>query len=110
MVRYLVAAPGIPAGSYDIGGADVLTYELMMQRYAALTNRRRLVLKVPVLTPKLSSLWIGLVTDQSPAVARPLAEGLSVEVVAKDDRIRSLIPFEPMTFDEAVRAALAGAA
>jgi uncharacterized protein YbjT (DUF2867 family) len=106
VVRYLVAAPGLPAGSYDIGGADVLTYETMMQRYAALTGRRRYILKVPVLTPGLSSLWIGLVTNQSPAVARPLAEGLSVEVIAADDRIRRLVPFEPMGFDDAVRAAL----
>lgn len=109
VVRYLVAAVGLPAGSYDIGGADILTYEVMMQRYAALTGRRRLILKVPVLTPGLSSLWIGLVTNQSPAVARPLAEGLSVEVIAADDRIRGLVPFAPMGFDAAVRAALAGA-
>jgi uncharacterized protein YbjT (DUF2867 family) len=106
VIRYLVAAPGLPAGGYDIGGADVLTYEVMMQRYAALTGRRRYILKVPVLTPGLSSLWIGLVTNQSPAVARPLAEGLSVEVIAADDRIRRLVPFEPMGFDDAVRAAL----
>ena len=106
VIRYLVAAPGLPAGSYDIGGADILTYEAMMRRYAALTGRRRFILKVPVLTPGLSSLWIGLVTNQSPAVARPLAEGLSVEVIAADDRIRRLVPFEPMGFDDAVRAAL----
>lgn len=106
VTRYLVAAPGIPAGTYDIGGADVLTYEDMMKRYAALTGRRRFIVKVPVLTPRLSSLWIGLVTDQSPSVARPLAEGLSVEVIARDQRIRWLVPFQPMGFDEAVRAAL----
>jgi uncharacterized protein YbjT (DUF2867 family) len=105
-IRYLLGALHIPAGSYEMGGADVLTYEMMMRRYAALTARRLLIIKVPVLSPRLSSHWIGLVTDQSPAVARPLAEGLSVEVVVRDRRLRSLIPFEPAGYDEAVRAAL----
>ena len=77
-----------------------------MRRYAALTGRRRFIFKVPVLSPGLSSHWIGLVTDQSAAVARPLADGLSVEVVALDDRIRTLGPFDPMGFDDSVRAAL----
>ena len=107
VVRYLVAALRLPAGSYEIGGADVLTYEQMMRRYAELTGRRRLILKVPVLSPGLSSHWIGLITDQPAAVARPLADGLSVEVVVRDDRIRALVPFEPIGYDAAVLAALA---
>ena len=106
VVRYLVGALAIPAGSYEIGGADVLTYEIMMRRYAAVTGRRRLIIKVPVLSPRLSSHWIGLITDQSPAVARPLADGLAVEVVVTDDRIRQLVPFEPIGFDEAVALAI----
>lgn len=107
MVRYLVAGLGLEPGTYQVGGADVLTYEEMMKHYAALTGRRRSVVKVPVLTPGLSAHWIGLVTDQSPKVARELVEGLSVEVIVTDDRIRSLVPFEPVGFDEAVRQALA---
>lgn len=107
VVRYLVAALDLPAGSYEIGGADVLTYEAMMRRYAALTGRHRLIVKVPVLSPRLSSHWIGLITDQPAAVARPLADGLSVEVVVHDDRIRRLVPFEPLGYDAAVLAALA---
>lgn len=106
-VRYLVGALGIPAGSYDIGGADVLTYEDMLRRYARRTGRHRLIIKVPVLSPRLSSHWIGLVTDQSPSVARPLADGLAVEVVVEDPRIRDLVPFAPMGFDAMVDAALA---
>ncbi|MBA3266907.1 MAG: NAD(P)H-binding protein [Acidimicrobiia bacterium] len=105
VVHYLVAALDLPAGAYDVGGRDVLTYEDMMRRYADLTGRKRVILKVPVLTPNLSSHWIGLVTDQPASIARPLAEGLCVEVVADDVRIRSLIPFEPMGFDDAVRLA-----
>lgn len=106
VVRYLVGALGIPAGSYEIGGADVITYEEMMRRYAALTGRRRLILKVPVLSPGLSSHWIGIITNQPASVARPLADGLSVEVVVTDDRIRTLVPFEPMGFDDAVAVAI----
>ena len=107
MVRYLVGAAAIPAGAYDVGGPDVLTYEQMMRRYAALTGRRRLIVKVPVLSPRLSSLWLGLVTDLPPAVGRPLVDGLTVEVVVTDDRIRSLIPFTLLGYDDAVRLALA---
>ncbi|MDQ1396695.1 MAG: hypothetical protein QOG64_1954 [Acidimicrobiaceae bacterium] len=107
VVRYLAGALDIPGGAYDIGGADVLTYEDMMRGYARIAGRRRLIVKVPVLSPRLSSLWIGLVTDQPAAVARPLAEGLAVEVIAHDRRIRQLVPFDPLGFDAAVRAALA---
>ncbi len=107
VVRYLVGALDIPPGSYDVGGPDVLTYEQMMRRYAELTGRRRFIVKVPVLSPTLSSHWIGLVTDQAASIARPLAEGLSVEVVVGDDRIRSLIAFEPMGFDDAIDRATA---
>jgi len=107
MVRYLVAAPGLDAGSYDVGGPEILTYEAMMRRYAALTGRRRLIVKVPVLSPRLSSLWLGLVTDLPTSVGRPLVEGLTVEVVTTEDRIRSLVPFALLGYDDAVRLALA---
>ncbi len=107
VVRYLAASLDIPAGCYDVGGPDVLTYEEMLRRFATLTGRKRLILKVPVLTPTLSAHWIGLVTDQPASIGRPLAEGLAAEVVAGDLRIRSLVPFDLLGFDEAVRRALA---
>jgi uncharacterized protein YbjT (DUF2867 family) len=107
VVRYLVAAPGLEAGCYDVGGPDILTYEQMMRRYAAITGRRRLIVKVPVLSPRLSSLWLGLVTDLPASVGRPLVEGLTVEVVTGEDRIRSLVPFTLLGYDDAVRLALA---
>ena len=107
MVRYLVAGPGLESGAYAVGGPDILTYEQMMRRYAALTGRRRLIVKVPVLSPRLSSLWLGLVTDLPASVGRPLVEGLTVEVVTGDDRIRSLVPFTLLGYDDAVRLALA---
>jgi len=106
MVRYLVAAPGLDAGAYDVGGPEILTYEAMMRRYAALTGRRRLIVKVPVLSPRLSSLWLGLVTDLPASVGRPLVEGLTVEVVTTEDRIRSLVPFTLLGYDDAVRLAV----
>jgi uncharacterized protein YbjT (DUF2867 family) len=106
MVRYLVAGPGVVAGSYDVGGPEILTYEQMMRRYAALTGRRRLIVKVPILSPRLSSLWLGLVTDLPASVGRPLVQGLSVEVIAGDDRIRSLVPFTLLGYDDAVRLAI----
>jgi uncharacterized protein YbjT (DUF2867 family) len=106
VVRYLVAALELPAGRYEVGGSQVLTYEQMMQTYAQMTGRKRVIIKVPVLSTSLSSHWIGLVTDQPAPVARPLAEGLSVEVVVNDHRIRQLVPFEPMDFRTAVRRAL----
>ncbi|MGH8920002.1 MAG: DUF2867 domain-containing protein, partial [Actinomycetes bacterium] len=71
VVRYLVGSLSIPAGSYDIGGRDVLTYEDMMRRYATLTGKRRFIMKVPVLSPGLSSHWIAVITDQPASVARP---------------------------------------
>jgi uncharacterized protein YbjT (DUF2867 family) len=105
-VRYLVASLDIPAGCYDVGGPDILTYEEMLRRFAVLTGRKRVILKVPVLTPTLSAHWIGLVTDQPASIGRPLAEGLAAEMVADDERIRSLVPFDLLGFDEAVRLAL----
>ena len=71
------------SGTFDIGGPEVLTYADMMQKFAALSGlKKRLIIKVPVLTPGLSSLWIGLVTPVPTALARPLVGSLISEVVA----------------------------
>jgi uncharacterized protein YbjT (DUF2867 family) len=68
---------------FDIGGPEVLSYADMMQKFAKLSGlRRRLIIKVPVLTPKLSSLWIGFVTPVPTSLARPLVGSLISEVVA----------------------------
>ncbi|MEX0953571.1 MAG: SDR family oxidoreductase [Nitriliruptoraceae bacterium] len=110
VLRYLVAAVDpdrIPPGVYEVGGADVLTYRELLQRYARIAGlRRRVILPVPVLTPRLSSLWIGLVTPLPTSVARPLVDSLVNEVVVRDDRIRRYVSFEPTGVDEAVRRAL----
>jgi uncharacterized protein YbjT (DUF2867 family) len=92
---------------FEIGGADVLTYREMMQVYAEAAGlRRRVVVPVPVLSPRLSSLWIGLVTPLPPSLARPLIDSLTIEVVVRDDSIREIDPHEPIGYREAVALAL----
>ncbi|MET9648035.1 SDR family oxidoreductase [Streptomyces syringium] len=113
VLRCLVAAAGLPddvSRSFDIGGPDILTYRRMMDRYAAVARLpRRLVLPVPVLTPGLSSLWVGLVTPVPSGIARPLVESLRHEVVCREHDIARYAPDPPeglIGFDEAVRLAL----
>ena len=90
----------------EIGGPEVLSYREMLQRFARLEGRRRLIVTVPLFTPGLSSHWIGLVTDVPAAVARPLAEGLRNRVVVGDGAARRLLPRDLATFEEACRTAL----
>ncbi len=92
----------------EIGGPDVLTYRDMMDRYAALAGlRRRLIVPVPLLTPRLSSHWINLVTPLPYGLARPLVDSLINDVVVSPERdIRRLIDHQPYTLDEAIGRAL----
>ena len=91
----------------EVGGADVLTYGEMMRTYARVRGLRRALVSVPVLTPRLSSLWVDLVTPIPSSIARPLIEGLRNEVVVRDDSARELFPeVEPMGYEAAVRLAL----
>jgi len=91
----------------DIGGADVLTYREIMQVMAeALGLRKRFIIPVPVLTPRLSSLWIHLVTPLSHRIARPLSEGLRNRVVCRNDEAARLMPQNLLTIREAIDAAL----
>ena len=110
VLDYLVGCLETPAtagDTFDIGGPEVVTYRELMRIYAREAGLPpRLVIPVPVLTPRLSSYWIHLVTPVHAEVARPLAEGLSNRVVCRDTRIRDLIPVELSTCREAIRAAL----
>ncbi|MFC1544468.1 SDR family oxidoreductase [Gemmatimonadota bacterium] len=91
----------------DIGGADVMPYEEILQVMAEeLGLRRRLIIPVPVLTPRLSSLWIHLITPLSARIARPLAEGLRNEVVCRDDQAQRLMPQELLGVRQAIHAAV----
>ncbi len=110
VVAYLAGVAGredTSGETFDLGGPEVMTYREMIERVARLRGKRRAIVEVPVLSPRLSSYWLHLVTPVKASVARPLVEGLSVETVAKNDRIRRIVPFEPTPFDEAARRALA---
>ena len=107
-LQYLVQAPSVEAREVQIGGPDVLSYGEMLDRMAAVMGiRRRPRVPVPLITPWLSSLWIGLVTPVDAGVARPLVEGLAVPTVVTDPSGARLFDVEPMGFDEALRRALA---
>ena len=110
VVHYLSEAADhadLERGTYDVGGPEVLTYRDMIERIGVLLRRRPRILEVPVLTPRLSSYWLHLVTPVGAAVARPLIEGLRNETVVRETRIRSLIPRELTPFGVAARWALA---
>ncbi|HET6696437.1 MAG TPA: NAD(P)H-binding protein [Gaiellaceae bacterium] len=109
VVRHLAGVGGRDEAlgeAYDAAGPEVMTYREMIERVARLRGRRPLIVEVPFLTPRLSSLWLHLVTPVKAGVARPLVDGLRTETVAHDERIRGLVPFELTAFDEAARAAL----
>jgi uncharacterized protein YbjT (DUF2867 family) len=92
----------------ELGGADVLTYRQMMRRYAEVAGRRPpLIVPVPLLTPRLSSLWVSLVTPVGSGLARPLIDGLSSEMIVRTAPPPG-INDAPMGFEAAVRQALEG--
>ena len=107
---YLAQAPSVTASAgreVQIGGPDVLAYGEMLDRMALALNRRpRPKIPGPLLTPWLSSLWIGLVTPVDSGVARPLIEGLSTETVVTDPSGAALFDVDPIDFDETLRRAL----
>jgi uncharacterized protein YbjT (DUF2867 family) len=110
-LTYLVAALETSESQgqiIEIGGRDVLTYRDMMLTYARLRGLRRFIIPVPLLTPRLSSYWVHLVTPIPSTIAQPLIKGLSVEVIVTDDRARRLFPqITPMDYETAVARALA---
>lgn len=113
VLRYLVRSATMPSSvnrAFDIGGPDVLTYRDMMLRYAAVAGlTRRIVVPVPVLSPKLSSLWVGTVTPVPSSIARPLVESLRYPVVCREHDIAEYVPDPPeglIGFERAVELAL----
>jgi len=113
VLRYLVGAADMPddvSRRFDIGGPEVLTYLDLMQRFAAISGLpKRRVLKVPLLSPGLSSHWIGLITPVPASLARPLVESLRNTVVAADTDIKRYVPDPPdglIDFDRSVELAL----
>ncbi len=108
VLSHLVMALEDMPGShvYEIGGPDVVSYREMMQLYSEVAGlRKRLILPVPVLSPRLSSLWIGLVTPLPVGVARPLVDSLRNEVTVSADR-ESPFAIDPMPLRQAIERAL----
>lgn len=110
VLAYLVGvldAPETAGGTFEVGGPDVLTYEQILRTTARVMGRREpFILSVPVLTPRLSSYWVGLVTDVDFHVARPLIDGLKNPVVVGDESITDLVDVDLTPYGEAVRRAL----
>lgn len=110
VLDYLVAALSCPESAgriLEIGGKDVLPYADMMTGYARARGLKRRLIAVPVLTPRLSSYWVHLVTPIPANIAQPLIKGLGNEVIVRDDTARRLFPdIDPMDFETAVRLAL----
>jgi uncharacterized protein YbjT (DUF2867 family) len=109
IAAYLAGVAGKPetlGEAFDAGGPEVMTYRQMIERIAALLGRRPRIVEVPVLTPALSALWLELVTPVRSSVARPLVEGLRNPTIAREQRLRELVPLELTPFDAAARKAL----
>ena len=113
VLRYLAGCAALPpdvSRRFDIGGPDVLTYAEMMRRYSGVAGLRpRVLVPVPLLTPRLSSLWVGLVTPVPAGLARPLVESLRNEVVCSEHDIASYVPDPPeglLPVDRAIALAL----
>ena len=110
VIRYLTGVLDVPetiGQTYDIGGPEVLRYADMMQRAARIMKHRSIpMLALPLLTPRLSSGWVSLVTDVDVPTGRNLIDSMTTEVVVGDDTIRRLIPGKLVGYDDAVRLAL----
>lgn len=109
VVRYLAGVldhPEAEGRTFDIGGPEVLAYRDMLQRVAAIEGRPLVIVPVPLLSPRLSSYWLSLVTDIDVPTGRALIDSMTNEVVVRDDAIRRIVEFEPMGYDEAVLQAL----
>ena len=110
VVRYLAGVIG-RSEAYDrvfeIGGPEEMTYLEMLQVAAEISAGHRVpIVRVPVLTPRLSSYWLALVTDVDVTTGRNLIDSMGTEVVVTDHSIRDLVPGEPLSYEEAVRRAL----
>ncbi len=111
LIDYLVRLPEheeTEGHTYDAVGLETLTYEELMRQFARVARRRLFILPVPVLSPKLSSYWLDLITAAPASVARPLIDGLAHDLVSRNPwPLREVIPIRLHTYEQAVRAALA---
>lgn len=96
--------------TYEVGGPEPLTYRSMMETVSRLMGLRRLIVPVPLLSPRLSSHWLRLITDVDLTTAQALVESMTNEVIVHDHRIEKLLGHAPMTFEAAATQALAARA
>jgi uncharacterized protein YbjT (DUF2867 family) len=110
VTRYLAGVVGVPetfGRVFEIGGPDRLTYQDMLQVASEVGSGRRVpIVRVPLLTPRLSSYWLALVTDVDVTTGRNLVDSMVTEVVVTDQSIREVLPGDPIPYAEAVRRAL----
>lgn len=102
----LARTPHPDGAIYDVGGPEVLTYAEMLKGFGRETGKRAVIVPLPVLTPRLSSYWLGLVTAVPASVARPLIDGLRHDLLGDDSAIREVLPIPLHSYTEAIRAAL----
>lgn len=110
VLEYLARLPDIEEAAgrvYEVGGPEVLSYRDLMLQFGEIVGRHPVIVPVPVLTPRLSSYWLNLVTTVPTPVARALIDGLAHDVLADDRPIRALIPLPLQTYRAAAQAALA---
>ena len=113
VLRYLIGAQDRPEGEsavYEIGGPDVMAYLDIIREYARQRGLRRLLIPVPVLTPRLSAAWLAVVTPGLAKVGRHLIAGLQNPTVVRDEAALAAFPFRRMPMREAIHLALAGTA
>ena len=91
--------------TFDIGGTEILTYKQMLMGFARVRGLKRLIITIPVLTPKLSSLWLMLVTSTTFSLARNLVSSMKNEVVCRDKRIADIVPIHLFNYTEALQLA-----
>ena len=109
VLRYLIEAINNEKSKdeiIDIGGDDILTYKDLMNIYAEVRGLKRYFIKVPVLTPRLSSHWIGLVTPLPSRIAKPLVDGLKNELICQGEKAKELFGFSTISYKEALKIAL----
>ncbi len=110
VIEYLAGClknPDTAGETFDIGGPEILTYRDLMLHYARVRGLRRIIVNVPLLTPRLSAHWVRLITPVPAGIVYPLIEGLRSEVVCREHRIRETLPIRLLTMDEAICTALA---
>ena len=105
VLRYLIEALKVEKSTgeiIEIGGENILTYKELMSIYAEVRGLKRYFIKVPVLTPRLSSHWIGFVTPLPSRIAKPLVDGLKNELICKSTKAKELFNFKPISYKKAV--------